>query len=1236
VKITALEVDGYGVWTGLKLAGLSDGLSVFYGPNEAGKTTLMQFLRSVLYGFANERRRYLPPLRGGSPGGSLYVAGPQGEYQVSRHQSPQHANDELVSLLAADGTRQGEHLLKTLLYGVDEKTFNNVFAVGLHELQELATLSDTEAAAQLYNLSIGLDRVSLVEVVGELEASRRRLLDPDGRPCQLVQLLGRRERLREEIQSLSVATHRYASLVAEHKQAEREVSRLEAESTRLQGQLRTAETAIAVGDRWRRSAELARQLAALETARGIPAGAVRRLEAINGRLRQYQDRIERWKSQREQIRAEAASLPIHEALLRLAPRIEALGEQEEWIAGLHRRTAELETEIGSLENELRDQRTRLGLDAVEGGLPSLSTRQWNELKRPALQLRRAGQRLAEAEQQVAAAEESARKLGKQIEAGLAARGERDLAEAMARAGGLVAQLRKRLQLDERLEQMTRHQAELESQSRELLGRQLLPAWVLVGLGAVFVMGVLLLMAGLFMPDSLTGSLGWPLAVLGLVGTLAAVAAKSAIDHSNARQLDACRSQAGMLRAQIQQSKGDRRQLDEQLAGGSGPLEARLEAAEKVLAGLEELVPLDARRQAAEQEVETASLRAAEANNEASKAAARWRDVLRAAGLPVKLSPKQVRELASHGSRIGQLQRRLELHYEELQQRSRELEAIGSRIGQLAVDAGLPVEATDPIERLHALVARLAEQEGRLSRRQALRAQSRRLRRKLDKCDAATSRLKHFKRKLFRAAGVESEEHLRQAAEEAAEAAALGRQREALEREIDAAIGGHTTRQAVAAALDAHEQDPLESRLEQIRKRCQAVEAGLRQQFEKRGRLAEQLKTLADDRTPAAKQLELGMVQQRLNEAVRSWRRLAVTGRILGQIRETYERQRQPQALQDASAYLENLTQGRYVRVWTPLDRQVLLVEDSQGESLPVEVLSQGTREQLFVCLRLAMAAGYANRGAPLPLILDDVLVNFDSRRAKTAAALLRDFAAGHQLLVFTCHEHIVKLFKSLRVDVLTLPDNSETGVTLAVSQAAAKTRRKPKPQVAPGPPARRQPAAATIEPPEPDDEEEELPEWADELEPWEEEPEEEDDDLLEEEVEEEDEEPEEEYEEYEEDVDEEPVEVEVTADGQDDDELDEEDYEEDVEADDQADDEEDIEDDYDYDDEEEEVDGEDDCEADADEYDEEESDDFLEQGEDRADGGMNRQDGWDDRYEDEYDRDGDEADDDRFDDAEAA
>ena len=216
VKITALEIDGYGAWSGLKVERLADGLNVLYGPNEAGKTTLL-WLRPLgaLRLFA-ERRHYLPPLRGGRPGGWIEVAGPAGRFQIARHDDAGgKPGSEELALTAADGTRQGEHMLKVLLSNIDEPIFSNVFAVGLREMQELGTLSDSKAAEFLYNCSAGVDRVSLVDVLGELETSRNRILDRSGGPCQVAQLLAEREKLRQDIEQLDNLVRRYGQLAGE-------------------------------------------------------------------------------------------------------------------------------------------------------------------------------------------------------------------------------------------------------------------------------------------------------------------------------------------------------------------------------------------------------------------------------------------------------------------------------------------------------------------------------------------------------------------------------------------------------------------------------------------------------------------------------------------------------------------------------------------------------------------------------------------------------------------------------------------------------------------------------------------------------------------------------------------------------------------------------------------------------------------------------------------------------------
>jgi uncharacterized protein YhaN len=72
-------------------------------------------------------------------------------------------------------------------------------------------------------------------------------------------------------------------------------------------------------------------------------------------------------------------------------------------------------------------------------------------------------------------------------------------------------------------------------------------------------------------------------------------------------------------------------------------------------------------------------------------------------------------------------------------------------------------------------------------------------------------------------------------------------------------------------------------------------------------------------------------------------------------------------------------------------------------------LSRGSVEQLYLCLRLGLAETFAERAEALPIILDDVLVNFDPGRAASVAEVLAETAERHQVLLLTCHPHLEEL-----------------------------------------------------------------------------------------------------------------------------------------------------------------------------------------------------------------------------------
>lgn len=126
----------------------------------------------------------------------------------------------------------------------------------------------------------------------------------------------------------------------------------------------------------------------------------------------------------------------------------------------------------------------------------------------------------------------------------------------------------------------------------------------------------------------------------------------------------------------------------------------------------------------------------------------------------------------------------------------------------------------------------------------------------------------------------------------------------------------------------------------------------------------------------------------------------------------YEHEKQPSVMQRASVYFERVTAGRYVRMLAPLGEQKVLAEKENGEQLDTVHLSRGTAEQMYLCIRFALADEYAASGIQLPLVIDDLFVNFDDERLGYGLDLLRSVAERHQLLLFTCHRHVLDAYAS--------------------------------------------------------------------------------------------------------------------------------------------------------------------------------------------------------------------------------
>jgi uncharacterized protein YhaN len=130
----------------------------------------------------------------------------------------------------------------------------------------------------------------------------------------------------------------------------------------------------------------------------------------------------------------------------------------------------------------------------------------------------------------------------------------------------------------------------------------------------------------------------------------------------------------------------------------------------------------------------------------------------------------------------------------------------------------------------------------------------------------------------------------------------------------------------------------------------------------------------------------------------------MAGAVLERVVEQYREKHQDPVLSRASELFRRLTLGRFARLQVGLEeRRLECVEAIDGKGLEVEQLSTGTRMQLFLALKLASLEQYLKTAPPLPLVLDDVLVEWDDERSRVALAVLAEFSERVQILLFTHH-----------------------------------------------------------------------------------------------------------------------------------------------------------------------------------------------------------------------------------------
>ena len=150
----------------------------------------------------------------------------------------------------------------------------------------------------------------------------------------------------------------------------------------------------------------------------------------------------------------------------------------------------------------------------------------------------------------------------------------------------------------------------------------------------------------------------------------------------------------------------------------------------------------------------------------------------------------------------------------------------------------------------------------------------------------------------------------------------------------------------------------------------------------------------------------------IREGAEQYLRLKLAAEVLRRQMERYREQNQDPIIRRAGELFPKLTCGSFARLKTGFDdadKVILLGVRPTGEEVDVTGMSDGTRDQLFLALRLASLEQQNQAAEPLPLFVDDILINFDDQRAKATLEVLGELALRTQVLFFTHHERLVEL-----------------------------------------------------------------------------------------------------------------------------------------------------------------------------------------------------------------------------------
>lgn len=421
-----------------------------------------------------------------------------------------------------------------------------------------------------------------------------------------------------------------------------------------------------------------------------------------------------------------------------------------------------------------------------------------------------------------------------------------------------------------------------------------------------------------------------------------------------------------------------------------------------------------RQKEASSQLENADQRLAEANNS-------WAQRLEGFGLGENLAPETVREAFKFMENCLTTEERLQQAQSDLAEGQAQLDALKVPLEQmLAKLQRMPVQNTDGQSDwivtldellLEAESARVTQDEKESLNKRIVEEEI-----GIGAENAACEKVTAKMNELFSLAGVENADDFLRMYQQHMERRELKSGIANLESSLSIAADNRPLVEFLDSFKD-EDQNEQESRLADISNELETINSTEEELVTSVASLKAQLHTLSSATDMAALRQEESIILEDLNKMAFEWGKRAVAEKILRKAKNIFEKERQPEVIRLASDIFSQITNGRWRGINASLeDHKKIGIIPPHGEPVSPEYLSRGAQEQAYLALRLAYIRNHADHATSLPVIMDEILVNFDPERAERAAVAFARLSEGsgnssQQILYFTCQPFMVDILK---------------------------------------------------------------------------------------------------------------------------------------------------------------------------------------------------------------------------------